>query len=116
MHLSPKSHLHNIYTNNFGKAAKNIFTYIKNAKQKAVPAKQEKKLREKNVAVWSSPGKRKTEITYHQCFAWSTGVEQHSCLWGYQIPIRITVGQEEKFVTSRRREKKKRKDISIYKY
>jgi len=40
MHLSPKSHLHNIYTNNLRKAAQNIFTDVQDAKKEAIPTRK----------------------------------------------------------------------------
>jgi hypothetical protein len=39
MHLSPKSHLHNIKTNNLRKATQDIFADIQDRQQEAIPAK-----------------------------------------------------------------------------
>lgn len=40
MYLSPKSHLHNIYTNNLRKAAQNIFADGQDAKKEAIPTSE----------------------------------------------------------------------------
>jgi len=39
IHLSPKSHLHNIYADNLWKATQNIFAYVQDAKKKAIPTR-----------------------------------------------------------------------------
>jgi hypothetical protein len=37
MHLSPESHLHNIYTDDLGKATQNIFTDGQDTKKETIP-------------------------------------------------------------------------------